>query len=73
MLTEVKLGNGITDYGEFGAFGIFQNCTGLKHIEIPSCVTATCENMFHNVNLESVVLHEGLRYIGRNSFRNVTV
>ena len=29
--------------------------------------------MFHNVNLESVVLHEGLRYIGRNSFRNVTV
>lgn len=73
MLTEVKLGNGITDYGEFGAFGIFQNCTGLKHIEIPPCVTATCENMFHNVSLESVVLHEGLRYIGRNSFRNVTV
>ena len=73
MLTEVKLGNGITDYGEFGAFGIFQNCTSLKHIEIPSCVTATCENMFHNVNLESVILHEGLRYIGRNSFRNVTV
>ena len=72
MLTEVKLGNGITDYGEFGAFGIFQNCTGLKHIEIPPCVTATCENMFHNVSLESVVLHEGLRYIGRNSFRNVT-
>ena len=29
--------------------------------------------MFHNVNLESVVLHEGLRYFGRNSFRNVTV
>lgn len=58
-------------YGSDNMLGerVFENCTALKKIIIPTSVTYIGWNAFYGCsNLETVVLPEGLTYIGSSAF-----
>lgn len=70
----------ITSFDEFQYFtGItssgdaFANCTNLKRVTIPSCITATGGGMFWNCqSLETLTFGKTLTYFNGNSLHNTT-
>ena len=69
-IESVHFGSGLIYIGVPGdnGLGCFQECRYLKSIEIPSSVEVIGGGTFNYSGLQSVVLHEGLKKIGRYAF-----
>lgn len=65
-LTELRLPDGITDFGEF----LFDGCVNLRHLKLPARLSRLWGYSFVRCGLEELVLPEGLRSIPPFCFKD---
>ncbi len=66
-ITQIHLLDGIIDIGK----SVFEDCTALEKIEMPSTVVSLGDRAFAGCeSIETIILPDGLEYIGAGAFEN---